>query len=230
MHFRERDEPFVSSLINVAEGAYVALCGELRCRPHNRPLELQILYESGSLAEQRWGDIVVASPWVQGIGQDGQPITGFDASVVQQIAQSIAEEKAPSAPPALLQVIGDWAAEDLGTPSAQEARDASVTQPDGSLLPLADAWQEVVARGEGFGGVASSHREQAAAQVRSLLSFLSENAGADAVGRLLEELNHSDRLEVILAKAFRAELSTVEQGWLGWLQAQRLPPTGTISG
>ncbi len=219
--FRARDQRFVPGLVNLAEGAYVALCGELRCTAGSRPLDLRLVYDAqADNPPMTPGAVTVGSPSLSGWRPDGQPGAAFNQQLVSQIDTQLALEKIPGASPALLAVIGDWAAADLaGGPAPVDDASAGALQ-DESLLPLDQIWDAVV-HGSGddrlfWGGMAS------------VLRFVQSTWGSDAIGLLLEHASGS--LDNMARQAFQVDGQTFEVMWLAWLAEKYAPLPGTSTG
>ncbi len=219
--YRARDQRFVSDLVNLAEGAYVALCGELRCTAGSRPLDLRLAYDAQAEAPTvTAGVVTVASPSLAGWRPDGQPGTAFSQQLVRQIAAQMALSKTPDASPALLEVIGDWAAVELagGRSPLDETLTGSLQA--GDLLPLERTWGAIV-RGD-------SGNPLARAELASVLGFVQSAWGSDGIGLLLEHASGS--LDDMTRRAFQVDSQTFEQMWLAWLVQQRAPAPGTATG
>jgi len=164
--------------------------------------------------------VTVGSPSLSGWRPDGQPGAAFNQQLVSQIATQLALEKIPGASPALLAVIGDWAAADLaGGPAPVDDASAGALQ-DESLLPLDQIWDAVV-HGSGddrlfWGGMAS------------VLRFVQSTWGSDAIGLLLEHASGS--LDNMARQAFQVDGQTFEVMWLAWLAEKYAPLPGTSTG
>lgn len=219
--YRERDESLVPGLINLVEGAYVALCGELRCVDSSRLLELRLSYDAAAELPAVTPDaLVVATPGLLGLRADGQPGAAFDQQVTGQIAARLTAQKAPGASTALLEVVGDWAAAGLaGSPGLADETLAAALYAD-SLLPLDRVWNALVH--------GASADPLAKAELRSVLSFVQSAWGSDAVGRLLE--NSSGALADMTQQAFQIDDQAFQEQWLAWLVQQTLPTPGNANG
>lgn len=225
VEYRERDEPWIGYAVNLAEGAFVSLCSELRCVAGGRPLVLRLQYASGSLEEPADQTLLVPSPWLTGIAQDGLPSLAFEQEVIRQLAQAMAAGKAPQATTALLKAVGTWAVDELVNPeeAAFETELLAHAVETGSLLGLEEAWHMVAILDSGDDPLV-------AAQVHSLLSFVQESTGGDGVGRLLEVSNVTQQLDELLRRALNVDARTFQHGWLNWLRMPPLPPPGTETG
>lgn len=216
--YRERDQGLVTGLANLAEGAYVALCGELRCVDSSRPLELRLSYDASAQSPSATpGTLAVATPSLLGLRADGQPGADFERQVVSLIGAQLAGRKAPGASTALLEVVGDWAAAELAvapTPMDDILLTALV---DESLLPLDRAWNALVH--------GTSADPLARAELHSVLSFVQSAWGSDAVGRLLE--HSSGALADMTQGAFQIDDQTFQARWLAWLIQQHMPVSGS---
>jgi hypothetical protein len=219
--YRERDQRFVPGLVNLAEGAYVALCGELRCTTGSRPLDLRLVYDAQAGAPLITpGIVAVASPSLTGWQPDGQPGAAFSQELVRQIAAQLALSKMPATSTALLAVIGDWAAAELaGGLSLVDETLARGLRAE-SLLPLDRIWDAVVHGNSDdqlfWGGIAS------------VLRFVQSTWGSDAIGLLLEHAYGS--LDDMTRRAFQVDSQTFEQMWLAWLLQQPAPVPGSSTG
>lgn len=215
--YREQDERFVPDIINLAEGAYVALCGELRCAENSRPLDLRLLYDARADAPGLApGEVTVASPSLAGWQPGGQPGAAFNQQLVSQIAAQLALAAAPDAPAALLQVIGHWAATGLAAETSSIHDTLTRALRAGTLLPLDRAW-DAVARGDGDSALAR-------AELVSLLHFLQEMWGSDAAGLLLQ--HSAGSFDEMARRAFSVEGESLQDGWLAWLTGQHTPAPG----
>lgn len=219
--YRQRDESLAGYLVNLAEGAYVTLCGELRCRGANRPLTLRVEYEAGTRPEPRAGEILVPSPWLVGIDQSGQPDALLYQELARQLARQLAQAKAPEAPAGLLQAIGAWAASDLAGAAAPGAEALQGALQSGNLLPLAAAWEEAVLNDDPAAALATG-------QVQSMLAYLQARVASDAIGRLLEA--SPGALDQILRRAWDVDLASFQEQWLLWLGADLVDPPGASTG
>lgn len=215
--YREQDERFVPGIINLAEGAYVALCGELHCAEASRPLDLRLLYDARADAPGLApGEVAVASPSLAGWQPDRQPGAAFRRQLVSQIAAQLALATAPDAPPPLLQVIGDWAAADLADDHLAAKETMAAALRAGSLLPLDQAWDAVV-RGDG-------DRALARAELASLLRFVQSIWGDDAPSLLLQHTDGS--FDQMARRAFQVDGRSLQDAWLAWLAGQHTPSPG----
>jgi hypothetical protein len=215
--YREQDERFVPDAINLAEGAYVALCGELRCTEGSRPLDLRLLYDAQAAAPALTpGAVTVASPSLAGWQPDGQPGAAFRRQLVSQIAAQLALATAPDAPAALLQVIGDWAVVDLAGGDFAPDETMAAALRAGRLLPLDRAWDAVV-RGQGDSALAR-------AELASLLRFVQSIWGDDAAGLLLQ--HSAGSFDEMARRAFQVDGESLQDAWLAWLAGQHTPSPG----
>jgi hypothetical protein len=215
--YRQQDERFVPDVINLAEGAYVALCSELRCIEDSRPLDLRLLYDARADAPGLApGEVAVASPSLAGWQPDGQPGAAFNQQLVSQIAAQLALATAPDAPPALVQVIGHWAATGLADEVAPIQETLTQALRAGSLLPLDRAW-DAVARGNGDSALAR-------AELTSMLHFLQTFWGSDAAGLLLQ--HSAGSFDEMARRAFDIDGESLQDGWLAWLTGQYTPSPG----
>lgn len=221
IQYRKRDAAFINDLINQAEGAYVVLCGELRCPSRTRPLDLRISYDADGPASQVSGVVWVPSPWLLGIAESGRPLPQFQAELVRQLARQLARDKTADVSPALLEVIGEWAVGDvtgMARPPSQvliEAMQASAP------LPLEMAWQQVALANIGA-------NELASAEMLSMLGFIQSTAGSDAVGRLLEALPGT--LDTVVKRAFQSEMHVFQDNWIRWFDTNHPTVPATSSG
>ena len=208
---RQRDERFLPDLVNLAEGAYVTLCGELRCRPAGQPLNLLLAYDiAGTQLEPAAGEISVPSPWLTGRTPDGLPAAAFEQELVRQLAVHLATDKAPDTPPAVLQAIGDWAAAELaGAPVPGDGTLLPALQ-NGSLLPLDVVWRQANSQPHVANPLVS-------AQLHTMLAFAQATLVDDAVGRLLEA--GPGPLPVVLQRAFGLDATTFAADWLRWVSS-----------
>ncbi len=221
IYYRQRDERFLPALINLAEGTYVALCGELRCPADSRPVELRLLYD-GQAETPAWtpGVVAVASPSLAGWDASGKPGARFNQQLAGQIAMHMAALKAPSVSNSLLEVIGVWAMEEPvnGRTSMDEA--LSRMDPIQRLMSLDRAWAAVARR--------NSNDWLARVELGSVLRFVQSAWGSDAVGLLLE--NASGSFDEMTQRAFQLDSAAFQRMWLAWLARQLIPEPGTSTG
>jgi len=214
--YRARDQRFVPGLVNLAEGAYVTLCGELLCSADSRPLELRLLYDAqADDPATTAGVVAVASPSLAGWQANNQPGELFSQRLTSQIAAQMALASVPSASPAFLAAVGDWAAAELaGGPAATDDLTAE------TRVPLYRAWDGAV-QGD-------NDNPQAQSSLASVLDFVQDTWGSDAVGLLLKHASGS--LDDMARQAFQVDGRTFETMWLAWLAEKQAPLPGTSSG
>lgn len=219
--YRQRDQRFLPALINLAEGTYVALCGELRCSAGSWPLDLRLAYDAqADDPPMAPGAVVVASPSLAGWQPNGQPGVLFNQRLAGQIAMQMAALKAPDASDSLLQLFGAWAMEEpTGGRSPMDDALASL-DPIQGLMSLERAWAAVVRR--------NSNDWLARTEIGSVLRFVQIAWGSEAVGMLLE--NASGSFGEMTRRAFQVDGPTFQQMWLAWLAQQHLPPPGISTG
>lgn len=219
--YRERDQRLVPALVNLAEGAYVALCGELRCTMDSRSLDLRLVYDAqADEPPVTPGVVAVASPSLAGWRPDGQPGAAFTQQLVRQIAVQMALQKAPDASPALLQVIGGWAAAELGGgPSPADEALASALQAE--RLPSLDRVWDAVVHG-------NSDDRLFWGSMASVLPFVQSAWGSDAIGLLLEHASGS--LDSMTRRAFQIDGEAFQQLWLAWLAQAHTPVPESSTG
>ena len=221
IHYRQQDHRFLPALTNLAEGTYVALCGELRCTAGSRPLELRLLYDAqADNPPLTPGVVAVASPSLAGWQADGQPADLFSQRLAGQIAVQIAAQKAPLAPETLLELVGAWAMEQPANGRAAMDDALATMDPMQGLMSLERAWAAVVRR--------NSNDWLARAEIGSVLRFAQNTWGSDAVGRLLE--NTSGSFNEMTRRAFQVDGPTFQQMWLVWLAQQQTPEPGISTG
>lgn len=219
IYYREQDQKVVGILTNLAEGAFVTLCGELRCQPSGRPIELHVLYSAQELAQPAPTLITagarpvlsIPSPWLVGVTLREEPAPQLHQALVRQLGQYMVRAQFPGISPALAQVIGDWAAVDLanGKLPGQDLLNDALAR--GTLLPLSQAWQEVAVFN-------TTTDPLALVEVASLLRYAQRADGSDAVGRLLEAMPRATSLDDLLRRALGVDLPTFEQRWQAWLK------------
>jgi hypothetical protein len=209
--YRQQDEPYIGDLINAAEGAYVTLCGELRCRSGGYPLRLQLQYDLDAAVDGTDGQLHVPSPSLTGIDQAGKPTPALYSALVRQMAARLAQAKAPEAAPALWHAVGDWAAKDLAGANLPGAALFQERLEAGELpLPLDMVWSEVAIEGNADNGPAM-------AQMSAMLAFVQATYGSDAAGKLIEDV--PDHLHAIVRRSFAVDIQAFEQAWQEWLGA-----------
>jgi hypothetical protein len=219
--YRERDQRFLPALIDLAEGTYVALCGELRCSSGSRLLDLRLAYDAqADDPPVSPGAVIVASPGLAGWQPNGQPGVLFNQRLAGQIAMQLAALKAPLASDSLLELIGAWAMEEpVNGRSPMDDALASM-DPIQGLISLDRAWAAVVRR--------NSNDWLAQAEISSLLRFVQSTWGSDAVGLLLE--NAAGSFGEMTRRAFQIDGPAFQRLWLAWLAQQQPPPPGTSMG
>lgn len=221
IHYRQQDQHFLPALTNLAEGTYVALCGELRCTAGSRPLELRLLYDAeADNPPLTPGVVAVASPSLAGWQADGQPAPLFSQRLAGQIAVQIAAQKAPRAPETLLELVGAWAMEQPATGRAAMDDALATMDPIQGLMSLERAWAAVVRR--------NSNDWLARAEIGSVLRFVQSTWGSDAVGRVLE--NASGSFDEMTRRAFQLDGPAFQRMWLAWLAQQPAPEPGISTG
>lgn len=206
---RKRDEPFLADLVNMAEGTYVILCGELRCRTDSLPIDLHLAYTFSNGASA--ADAVrmsVLSPWITGWTAEGSPSALFEQELTRQLAVRLAAEKAPDAPAPVLEAIGDWAATDLAGAPPPGSAELATAMETGALLPLDVVWRQANSQPHVANALVK-------AQFHTMLVFAQTTLVDDAIGRLLEAGNGP--LPAVLQRAFRIDATTFSQDWLRWL-------------
>ncbi len=168
---RKRDERFLPDLVNMAEGAYVTLCGELRCKPASQPLTLRLSYDvAGTRAEPTPGEVSIPSPWLTGRTAAGLPTADFEQELIRQLAVQLAMDKAPDTPPALLEAIGDWAAAELAGAPVPGGETLPPALQNGTLLPLDIVWRQASSQPNIANPLVS-------AQLHSMLAFAQATLG-----------------------------------------------------
>lgn len=208
VYYRQVDEPFIADVINAAEGAYVALCSELRCRGTGPKLSLRIWPPGAAEADFAGGVLAVPSPWSVGVDPAGRPAAEFYQQIVRQIGWRLAQIKAPEAAPALWWAVGDWAAAELaGAPLPGDLTFMEHVRNGRQPLPLDLLWRSVA--------YDNDHTPLTAAQFRQMLTFLQDTYGADAVGRLLEGAPR--HLHQIVRRRFGTDIQALEAAWQQWL-------------
>lgn len=209
VYYRQVDEPFVPDLINAAEGAYVTLCSELRCRAAGPRLSLRLMPPGAVGPTFEAGVLAVPSPWQLGVDPAGRPTPAFYQQLTHQIGWRLAQIKAPEAAPALWSAVGDWAAAELAAaPLPGDAAFVEHIRNGRQPLPLDVLWRAVA--------IDNDVTPLTAAQLRLMLAFMQENYGPDAVGRLLEGAPR--HLHQIVRRRFGADIHSLEAAWQQWLR------------
>lgn len=216
--YRQRDQPYVDDLINLAERTYVEVCTEVGCAPGGRTISLWLHYAGSLSEEQKAAGIYLPSPSLAGIDAMGS-IAGesLRQELVRQLAIQITQEKAPEAAPAFWQAVGDWAASELagaplpGLPVLQEHLQAG-----NHPLPLDMVWREVVRDG-------NASNDLAGAQMRVFFSFVRWLAGDDALRAVLE--SGPRPFHELASAVFAEDLGTLEDQWRSWLATLPAPPS-----
>lgn len=207
IEYRRADEPMTEALVDLAEGSYITLCGELRCRASERPIRLVLGYDDSTPVAD--GALHIRSPRLLGVDSAGHPGMAYERALIRALATYMTVERFPAASPALQSAVADWAEADLtGSASAQIATLLQAAR-RGDLPSLDGAWQ-LVAR-QNRGGALE------ATQVASMFAYAQETLGAGSVGRLLEAA--PGELSTVLPRAFDVSSDEFEAGWQQWLQA-----------
>jgi len=225
--YRTQDKDTLRELINLAEGAYVTLRGDLRSPAGTRLYDLRLIYEQYPALPTSDRIIAIPSPWLAGVTAAGRLTPAYEEIVYRQMAMTLAQGVAPSSSPALLTVIGDWAAASVQAlpPTADERLQAA--RQDNRWLSLEVAWHEVADHN-------TISSDATIAQLRSMLTFLQIYAGSDAVGRLLQTLEsqppRARELGLLLDQAVGVNLAAFEHAWLAWLSGVDPIQPGALSG
>lgn len=214
--YRQRDEPYVRDLANLAESTYREVCAELGCPQDGRALSLWVHYAGSLSEEQRAAGIFLPPPSLTSIVATGSMGEGsLRQELVRQLAVQITQDKTPEAAPSFWQAIGDWAASDLAgatLPGLSALQD--YLQAGNPPLPLDMVWREIVHDGNAANGLAS-------AQMRIFFSFVRSVAGTDALMALVES-GHQPFHE-IAGSVFATDLGSLENEWRAWLDARPWP-------
>ena len=208
---RERDEHLLPDLVNMAEGGYVTLCGELRCTLDAEPLVLRLAYDfSNAGSDPAFGEISILSPWLTGRTAKGLPAPAFEQELIRQLAVQLALDKAPNTAAPVLEAIGDWAAAELAGAPMPGGEALPLALQNGGLLPLDVVWRQANSPPHVANPLVK-------AQLHTMLTFAQATLVDDAIGRLLEA--GTGPLSVVLQRAFRLDATTFSADWLRWLSA-----------
>ena len=206
---RERDERFLPDLVNMAEGGYVTLCGELRCTLDAQPLTLHLAYDFANAGTDLTpGQLSILSPWLTGRTAKGLPTSAFEQELIRQLAVQLALDKAPNTSAPLLEAIGDWAASELAGTPMPGGEALLLALQNGTLLPLDVVWRQANSQPHVANPLVK-------AQLHTMLVFAQATLVNDAIGRLLEA--GAGSLPVVLERAFQLDSTTFSAGWLRWL-------------
>ena len=206
---RERDERFLPDLVNMAEGGYVTLCGELRCTLDAQPLALHLAYDFANAGtDPAPGQLSILSPWLTGRTAEGLPTSAFEQELIRQLAVQLALDKAPNTPAPVLEAIGDWAAAELAGAPMPGGEALPLALQNGTLLPLDVVWRQANSQPHVANPLVK-------AQLHTMLAFAQATLVDDAIGRLLEA--GAGPLPVVLQRAFQLDATTFSAGWLRWL-------------
>ena len=206
---RERDERFLPDLVNMAEGAYVTLCGELRCTLDAQPLLLHLAYDFANAgSDPTPGQLSILSPWLTGRTAEGLPTSAFEQELIRQLAVQLALDKAPSTSAPVLEAIGDWAAAELAGAPMPGGEALPLALQNGALLPLDVVWRQATSQSHVANPLVK-------AQLHTMLAFAQATLVDDAIGRLLEA--GAGPLPVVLQRAFQLDSTTFSADWLRWL-------------
>ena len=207
IEYRKSDEPAMQGLVDLAEGSFVALCGELRCRASERPLQLVLAYEDDVVASD--GALHVRSPRLTGVDNRGYPGEAFRRALARALAMQLTVEGFPAASSALRSAVGEWAAGDLTEATYRNMATLRQAFQRGELSSLDGAWQVVAVR-NGGGALEQT-------MVAGMLAYAQDVFGSGAVGRLLDAAPAT--LPDALRRALDVSTDDFEAGWLEWLQA-----------
>ncbi|MEZ4766903.1 MAG: hypothetical protein R2844_00550 [Caldilineales bacterium] len=213
IHYRKADKPSIHALVDLAEGSYVALCGELRCHESERPLQLILGYEEAAPAAE--GTLQVLSPRLLGVDSAGQPAAAFERELVGALAAYLAADRFPAATPALRASIAEWAIDDLSGAASPEMTALRQAARRDDLLPLDRVWR--------LAGSQNRNDPLVQTQVASVFAYAQDTFGSGAVARLLETMPAD--LPGALQRAFDVSYDDFSAGWQEWLQAG--PPAAT---
>lgn len=214
--YRQRDEPYVADLVNLAEHTYAEVCAELGCPSGGRSIGLWVHYAGSLSEEQKATGIFLPSPSLTGIEASGS-ISGehLRQELVRQLAVQITQDKAPEAAPVFWQAVGDWAASDLaGAPLPGLSVLQEHLRAGNPPLPLDMAWREIVDDGNAANALAL-------AQMQVFFSYVRSLAGDGAVRALLEA--GQGPFHDIAGRVFAIDQGTLEERWRSWLGALRWP-------
>ena len=208
---RERDKRFLPDLVNMAEGGYVTLCGELRCTLDAQPLILHLAYDFANVGTDPVpGRLSILSPWLTGRSAEGLPASAFQQELIRQLAVQLALDKAPSTSAPVLEAIGDWAAAELAGAPMPGGEALPLALQNGTLLPLDVVWRQANSQPRVANPLVK-------AQLHTMLAFAQATLVDDAIGRLLEA--GAGPLPVVLQRAFQLDSTTFATDWLRWLSA-----------
>ena len=204
--YRQADEPAMDAVVDLAEGAYLILCSELRCAPARAPMRLALSYDGQDL-------LALRSPSLSGIGQSSRPGPAFEGALAGAIARQMAAEKGATTP-VLADAVADWSAAGLAGVWSPEMKRLQGAQHQPGAARLEPAWQTIALRG------AFAPSEQAV--VASVLIYAQQTYGSDAVARILEAGQRP--FGEVVQRAFAVPQDSFEVGWLRWLnQTQEQP-------
>jgi len=208
---RKRDERFLPDLVNIAEGGYVTLCGELRCTLDAQPLALHLAYDFANAGTDPLpGQMSILSPWLTGRTDEGLPTSAFEQELIRQLAVQLALDKAPDTPAPVLDAIGDWAASELAGAPMPGGEALTLALQNSTLLPLDVVWRQANSQPHVANPLVK-------AQLHTMLAFAQATLVDDAIGRLLEA--GAGPLPVVLQRAFQLDSMTFATDWLRWLSA-----------
>ncbi|HRX01645.1 MAG TPA: hypothetical protein P5148_00740 [Anaerolineae bacterium] len=205
--YREADKSTIQALVDLSEGFYVALCGELRCRESERPIPLVLDY-ADTLPTAGDG-LQVRSSQLSGLTSTNRPGPAFEQELAAEMASYLAAAGFPAASPALRTAAATWAASDLTGITAADTQALRAAVRRGEDLSLEDAWQAITVRNRG--------NLQERAIVVSMFGYAQEIYGAGAAGRLLDAA--PAELPLALRRSFDVSTGDFQAGWLTWMQA-----------
>lgn len=205
--YRKADQPAIATLVDLAEGSYVALCGELRCWASQRPIPLTLAYEDGPVADD--AGLRVLAPRLIGVDARGQPGEAFQRQLTSALAIYLTADRFPESAPVLRSAVAEWAVDDLAASPSPQMEALRQAARRNNLLALDEAWQ-TVAIGNRGGPLEVT-------QVASLISFAQETFGSGAVARLLAAAPAA--LPDALRRVYGVSYDDFNAGWQEWLQA-----------
>lgn len=207
IEYRKADKPAIPALVDLAEGSYVALCGELRCHASERPILLALGYTDTDIPIGE--GLTIPSPQLIGVDSAEHPAGAFQRELVRALAIHLTSDRFPATSPTLRAAVGEWAIADLMATTSPEMETLRLVARQGNWIPLDGAWQAVAVENRG--------NPQERALVASVFGYAQEAFDGGAVGQLLAA--STDDLPGAVQRAFGITMADFQTGWQEWMQA-----------
>ena len=218
--YRERDERWVTGLLDKGEKMHQRVCDDFGLVPAEQQVTIEVAYslDAAYLFSYPEGPILrMPSPLLIGVEDDGYGrmedfLSGLlvNCLAVQSVGGDVAQ--VTGARRAALDAIRHWEAVQVSSDARWKSECASQLAEAieaGELLPLAEVWGD---------GTTQSH-ELATAQSYTLIEYIVERYGRKSVPALLQALSGSLSLEEALQKALGPGfvIEEFEADWLTFI-------------